>query len=62
MVGLGDKLAGRKAILGTSDGAEDDDWRVRAARQGPQTLAGRAKFAVVTLGVEHDQIGPVKIG
>lgn len=62
MVGLGDKLPGRKVRPALAGGAEDNDWRSRTAGGGPEVFARRAPLAAVALRVEDDQIGPVKVG
>lgn len=40
--------------MGAASRAEDDDWRVRAARYGPKMLTGGATLAEIAFGVEND--------
>ena len=61
MVGLGNKLTTRNLARALRKCAENNDWRVELAGGGSQFVGRGAPGAVVALGVQHNQVGSVKI-
>jgi hypothetical protein len=61
VVGLGHKLPSRILAANVRKCAENNDWRVDLASSGTQIVGGGTPYAVVAFGVEHNEMGSVKI-
>ena len=61
MVGLGKKLTTQNLVAMLRNSAENNDWRIETAGSSSQFFRRIAPSAVVALGIQHDQVGSMKI-